>query len=62
VDDTIEQGTTSAQIATQPTIKALGGAKVDEADDVAITGPKVCSGWGDSAQRRKPDRGIFEPE
>ena len=39
VDDTIEQGTTSAQIATQPTIKTLGGAKVDEADDVAITEP-----------------------
>ena len=39
MDDTIEQGTTSAQIATQPTIKTLGGAKVDEADDVAISGP-----------------------
>ena len=38
VDDTIEQGMTSAQIATQPTIKTLGGPKVDEADDVAITG------------------------
>jgi len=39
VDDTIEQGMTSAQIATQPTIKTLGGAKLNEADDVAITGP-----------------------
>jgi hypothetical protein len=39
VDDAIEQGTTSVQIATQPTIKTLGGAKVDEADDVAFVGP-----------------------
>ena len=39
VDDTIEQGTTSAQIATQPTIETLGEAKVNKADDVAITRP-----------------------
>ena len=45
MDDKIEQGTTSAQIATQPTIKTLGGAKVDEADDVAITGPKRPAQW-----------------
>jgi hypothetical protein len=37
VDDTIEQGAACAQIiATTP---ALGEAKVNEADDVAIIGP-----------------------
>ena len=39
VDDTIEQGVTSAQlIATEPTIEALGEATLNEADDVGITG------------------------
>ena len=39
VDDTIEQGATSAQIiATEPTIEKLGDGKLNEADDVAITG------------------------
>ena len=38
VDDTIEQGAMPTQIiATEPTIDTLGEAKVNEADDVAIT-------------------------
>jgi hypothetical protein len=41
VDDTIEQGTTSAQIiATEPTTEKLDDAKLNEADDVAFTGPR----------------------
>jgi hypothetical protein len=40
VDDTSEQGATSAQmIATEPTVETLGEAKLNEADDVAFTGP-----------------------
>jgi hypothetical protein len=40
VDDTIEQGATSAQtIATEPTVEKPGDAKLNEADDVAFTGP-----------------------
>ena len=40
VDDTIEQGATSAQtIASEPTVEKLGETKLNEADDVAITGP-----------------------
>ena len=40
VDDTIEQGATSAQtIATKPTVEKPGDAKLNEADDVAFTGP-----------------------
>jgi hypothetical protein len=45
IDDTIEQGAMPAQtIATEPTIERLGDAKVNEADDVAITGPKGAEG------------------
>jgi hypothetical protein len=41
IDDTIEQSAMPTQtIATEPTIERLGDAKVNEADDVAITGPK----------------------
>jgi hypothetical protein len=40
VGDMIEQGATSAQIiATEPTTEKLGDAKLNEADDVAFTGP-----------------------
>ena len=40
LDDTIEQGATSAQtIASAPTVEKLGDAKLNEADDVAFTGP-----------------------
>jgi hypothetical protein len=40
VDDTIEQGATSAQIiATEPTVEKLGDPKLSEADDVAVKGP-----------------------
>ena len=40
VDNTSEQGATSAQmIATEPTVETLGEAKLNEVDDVAFTGP-----------------------
>jgi acid stress chaperone HdeB len=40
VDDTSEQGAVPTQIiATKPTIETLGEAKLNEADDVATTGP-----------------------
>jgi hypothetical protein len=40
VDDTIEQGAMPTQIiAPEPTVETLGEAKLNEADDVAITGP-----------------------
>jgi hypothetical protein len=40
VDDTSEQSPMPTQIiATEPTIETLGEAKLNEADDVAITGP-----------------------
>jgi hypothetical protein len=39
-NDTIEQDATSAQIiATKPTIETPGDAKLNEADEVAFTGP-----------------------
>jgi hypothetical protein len=39
-DDTVEQDATPKQIiATQPTVDMFGEAKLDEADDVAMTGP-----------------------
>jgi hypothetical protein len=40
VDDTIEQGATSAQtVVSEPTVEKLGETNLNEADDVAITGP-----------------------
>jgi hypothetical protein len=40
VDDTAEQDATPTQIiATQPTVDTVGEAKLNEADDVAISGP-----------------------
>jgi acid stress chaperone HdeB len=40
VADTSEHGATPTQIiATKPTIETLGEAKLNEADDVATTGP-----------------------
>jgi len=40
VDDTIEEGATSAQfVVTKPTVEKPGDAKLNEAEDVAFTGP-----------------------
>ena len=39
VDDTIEQGASAQIVAIEPTIETLGDAKLNEENDVAITGP-----------------------